>query len=79
MDTFCQSPDTTNTQVDISNFPNESQVYLSIQEENIKGFKGLTLQSTIKYSAYYHSEEDDAESDPNSDPKVATHTFDGKK
>ena len=45
----------------------------------IKGFKGLTLDSTINDSEYYHSEEDDAESDPNSDPKVATHTSDRKK
>ena len=45
----------------------------------IKGFKGLTLQSTINDSAYHYSEEDDTESDSNSDPKVATHTSDGKK
>ena len=39
----------------------------------------MTLDSTINDSAYYHPEEDDAEIDPNSDPKVATHTSDGKK
>ena len=39
----------------------------------------MTLQSKINSSAYYHSDEDDAESDPNSDLKVATHTSDGKK
>ena len=39
----------------------------------------MTLYSTINYSVYYHSEEDDAESDPDSDPKVATHTSYGKK
>ena len=41
--------------------------------------KGLTLDSTINDSAYYNSDEDDAESDPKSDPLVATHTSDGKK
>ena len=30
-------------------------------------------------SEYYHSEEDDVESDPNRDPKVATHISDGNK
>ena len=39
----------------------------------------MTIQSTIKYSAYYHSDENDAESDPKSDPLVATCTSDGKK
>ena len=37
------------------------------------------LDSTINNSAYYYSEEYDAESDPTSDPQVATHTSDGKK
>ena len=37
----------------------------------------MTIQSTINDSAYYDSEEDDAESNPNSDPKVDTHTSDG--
>ena len=45
----------------------------------IKEFKGLTIQSTINDSAYYHSEENDTESEPKSHPKVATHTSDGKK
>ena len=39
----------------------------------------MTLKLTINNSAYYHSEEDGTESDPNSDPKVATHTSDKKK
>ena len=39
----------------------------------------MTLQSKINDSAYNHSEEDDAESDPNSDPKIANHTSDRKK
>ena len=39
----------------------------------------MTLQSTINDSAYYNSEEDDSESDPNINPKVPTHTSDRKK
>ena len=39
----------------------------------------MTLHSIIKDSTYYHPEEDDAESDLNSDPKVATHTSGRKK
>ena len=38
----------------------------------------MTLQSTINNSVYYYSEEDDTESDPKSNPKVATHTSKGK-
>ena len=43
----------------------------------MKVFKLLTLQSTINNSEYYNSEENVAESDPKSDPLVATHTSDG--
>ena len=39
----------------------------------------MTLHSTINNSKYYDSDEDDAESDPKSDPLVATHTIDRKK
>ena len=60
MDTFCQSPVTTNTQGNIANVPNERQISSNILAETIKGFKGFTLQSTINNSAYYHLEEDDA-------------------
>ena len=42
--------------------------------KTINGFNELTIQSTINDSAYYDSEEYDAESDPNSDPKVSTYT-----
>ena len=49
-------------------------IYLEILAETIKGFNGLTIQSTINDSAYYDSEKDDKESDPNSNPKVGTHT-----
>ena len=41
--------------------------------------KVLTLDSTINDSAYYNLDEDDAESDPKSNPLVATHTREGKK
>ena len=37
------------------------------------------IQSTINDSAYNDSEESDAESDPNSNPKVANHTSGRKK
>ena len=77
MDTFCQSPATINTQSNNSNVANERQISLEILVETIKLFKGLTLQSTINDFAYYNSEEDVAESDPKSDPLVATHTSDG--
>ena len=79
METFCQSPVTTNTQRKIENVPNERRIFSNILSETIKLFKGLTIQSIINNSLYYHSEEDDAESDPNSDTKVATHTSDRKK
>ena len=79
MDTFCQSPITTNTQRNIANVPNERRIYLDILAETIKWFKVLTLQSTIKDSAHYNSDEDDAESDAESDTLVATHTSDGRR
>ena len=47
--------------------------------KTIKGFKGLTLQSTINDSTYYNSEEDDAEFDPKIDQLVYTPTSDRKK
>ena len=80
MDSFCdQSPATTNTQGEIVNVKNERQISSEILTETIKGFNGLTIQLTTNDSAYYNSEEDDAEINPNSDPNVATHTSDGKK
>ena len=74
MDTFCQSPARTNTQRYITNMTNKSKIYLNILAETIKGFKGLTLKSTINDSEYYNSEEDVAKSNPKSDPLVSTHT-----
>ena len=79
MDTFIQSPVTTNTQRNIANLPKERQISYGILAETLKGFKGLTLQSTINNFVYYNSEEDDVESNPNRDPKVATHVSDRKK
>ena len=80
MDTSChQQPVTISTQGEITNVTNERQISLEIMVKTIKGFNGLTIKSTINNSAYYNSEEDDAESNPNSDPKVATHTSDGNK
>ena len=78
MNTFCQSPVTTNTQVD-----NGNTIFTSERRNNsdmlAEMLKVLTLDSTIDTSAYYNSDEDDAEGDPKSDPLVATHTSEGKK
>ena len=52
---------------------------MDILAETIKGFNGFTAQSTINNSAYYNSEEDDTESEPNRNPKVATYTSEVKK
>ena len=41
--------------------------------------KILTIDSIINGSAYYNSDENDAEGNPKSNPLVATHTSDGKK
>ena len=76
---FCQSPFMTISQGKIANVPNERWIYSNILAERIKGFKWLTLDSTINDYAYYHSEKDDVESNPNSDPKLATHISDKKK
>ena len=53
MDTFIQSPATTNTPRNIANVPNERRISLDILAETIKVFKRLTLQSTINDSADY--------------------------
>ena len=80
MYTFCnRSPVTTNTQGEIANVKNRRQISPDILAELIKVFNGFTIQSTINNSAYYDSEEDDTEIDPNKDPKVATHISDGQK
>ena len=74
MDTFCQSPVTTNTQRNNTNVTNERRISSDILENMIKGFEGLTLQSTINDSAYYDSDESESESDPKIDQLVATCT-----
>ena len=80
MDTFChQSPALTNTQGEIANVTDEKRISSNILAEAIKGFIGLTIQSTINNSEYYNSEEDETESDPNRNPKLAPHTNYRKK
>ena len=44
MNTFCQSPTTTNTQRKNTNVTNERRISLDILAEKIKGFKRLTIQ-----------------------------------
>ena len=79
MDTFCHSLVTTNTTRKNANIPNERRITSDILAEKLKVLKRLMLHSTINNSAYYNSDEDDAESDPKSDPLVATRTSDRKK
>ena len=53
MDNFYhQPPITTNAQGDIENVTNERRISSDILEETIKGFIGLTIQSTINDSSY---------------------------
>ena len=75
MDTFCQSPITTNTQGKNAN-AGERRNNLDVLAETLKG---LTIDSSINNFSYYNSDEDDAEGDPKGDPLVATHTSEGKK
>ena len=74
MDNFYQSPVRTNIQVENANaiLTSERQNNSDMLAEMLKGF-------TIKNARCYNSDEHDAECDPVSDPKVATHTSDGKK
>ena len=67
MNTFYQFPATTNTHRKIANVTNERKFSSDILSETIRGFKGLTLQSTVNDSAYYNLEENDAEIDPKID------------
>ena len=55
----------------------ERRISLDILAETINGFNQLTIQSTVNDSEYYDSEENNAESDPNSDKKLATYTTNG--
>ena len=58
---------------------NERQIALDVLKETIKEFHGQTIQSKIRDSAYYDSEEHDAVSDQKSDSLVATHASDRSK
>ena len=75
MDTFCHSPVMTNTQRENSNIIEMLNNLDGLSET----LKGLTIDSTIKNSAYYDSDKDDAEGNPKSNPLVTNHTNDGKK
>ena len=79
MDTFIQSLVTTNKPRKKGNVANERRISSKILEEMLKGFKGLTLASTINDSAYYHSDKNDAKNDPKCDQLVATHTSEKRK
>ena len=59
-----------------TNMTNERQISSDILKEMITEFHGLTIQSTIRDSAYYDSEEHNAVSDLKSDSLVATYTSD---
>ena len=60
------------SQGDISSGTSERLISSEILVETINGFNELAIQLTINDSAYCDSEEDDAESDPNSDTKLST-------
>ena len=77
VDTFSQTHVTSNTQGE-----NENKILTSEKRNKSDAladtFKGLTIND----AGYYESgseNENDAEGDPASDMKVATHTIDGKK
>ena len=78
IDTLCQSPVTTNTQGE-----NANAILTSERRNNsdalAETIKGLTIDLIINDSAYYISDEDDAEGDPKSNSLVDTYTSDGKK
>ena len=80
MDTYCQSPVTTNTQGDNANviFTSERRNTSDMLAE-AERLQVLTIDSTINDSTYYNSDEDDVEIDPKIDLLVATRTSDRKK
>ena len=79
IDTFCRSTVTINTQRKSANFANVWQISLEILAETIKGYKRLTIKSTINNSAYYHSEEYFSKRNPKSDLLIDSHTSDEKE
>ena len=74
MDTFCQSPITTNTQGE-----NTNAILTSERINNSDALEETLKVLTINNTGYYNSDENDAEGDPESDPKVATPTSHGNK
>ena len=85
MNTFCQSPITTNTQGDNTNVVCTSD-WQNILDFLAETLKGLTIDSTSNELAYYNSdkndaegEKNDAEGDPKIDQLVATCTSGVKK
>ena len=76
MDTFIQSPVTTNTPRKKTDVPNERRISSDILAETIKIFNILTLQSTTNNYADDYSDKNDAEIDPKRDQLVATQTSD---
>ena len=79
MNTFIHSPVTTNIPRKKTDVTNERQISSDILAETIKRFNILTLQSTINDSVFYHSDQNDAKSDPKSDQVVANRTSDGNE
>ena len=73
MDNFCQSSITTNTKIENANAILTSE-RLNNSDELAETLKDLTINDT----GYYNSDENDAEGNPKSNPKLATHTSDGK-
>ena len=71
MDTFCQYPVTTSTQGD-----NVNTILTSKKLNNSDALAETLKGLTIKDAGYYNSEKNDAEGDPASDTKVATHNSD---
>ena len=65
-DTFIQSPVTTNTPRKKTDVPNERRISSDSLTKPTKGFNRLTLQPTINDFADYHSDKNDAKSDPKS-------------
>ena len=79
MDTFIQTPVTTNTpreKIDVASERRNSSDSLT---ETLTIFNRLTLQSTINDSADDHSNKNVAKSNPKNNQVVSTHNSDGKK
>ena len=74
MNNFCQTTVTPNTQGE-----NENAILTSERLNNLDALAGRLKGLTINKAGYYETGKNDAKGDPASDPKVATHTSDGKK